>query len=78
MYPDGRIHEHRRHPPPGRRRRYFGGEEGRGDWARDRGRDEDRGGYDGFAKGRRRSREEAKGFLLAALVFVAGVILCWD
>jgi hypothetical protein len=48
------------------------------------GEEHDYGYYDGMDRTRRRRRrrrrstEETKGFLLAALIFVAGVVLCWD
>jgi hypothetical protein len=84
VYPDGRIHEHRR-GRDGRRQR---GDGGHHHWGREKG---GRYGYgveekDGFyyegGRGRggrrRRSREETKGVVLAALMVVAGVVLCWD
>lgn len=43
-----------------------------------------RGGYGGYRgrgsrdERRKRSREETKGVVLAALMVVAGVVLCWD
>jgi hypothetical protein len=83
IYPEGYRHRQR---DRGYRHRHGDGEGdeygryqgrgaryGEGGWyqgSRGRGRDGE--------KRRRRSRDEAKGFLLAAVVFVAGVILCWD
>ena len=82
MYPDGRVREHRRR---GGRRTTTEKEGAYPEWGRYRDRDRygQRARWPGRDRedervGRRRSREEAKGLLIAALVFVAGVVLCWD
>ncbi len=88
VYPDGRVREHRRR---GRRDSGRRGTEKEGaypGWGRERYGERDyryaeRGRWPGRDRedereGRRRSKEEAKGLLIAALVFVAGVVLCWD